>query len=473
MNSDRLAALMVKLSLWVVAVFVLSGPNAASAQESISWTHKPAYETPLKDTDSTAFSVPDSDNVQHVFYDQSHAILIIEGAYSRGGWARVSDSAKRNEGLLRESLEKRGFDVLAWHDLTGAQLRTTLTEVFSNFGYRQNTRLFFYYYGHGQVMGTDSDPVAPKAFLVPVDAPNPVTDEQEFYRIALPLTQIVEFAKEITVKHAFFALEACQAGSIIASLSGLPPPYPKGYLLGTKIQRPIRQFLTAGSIEEDVLADSPFAPLLVAAFEEGDSNKDGYVTGSEVVEYVTLHVPQNSQFQNPEHGSIPIGGGDMVFGPVSADIHTPLPAPTVVTKEEIVTRVWRSPELSVDCNRTNSARIQASVPLDPNYSEKVLSVTARYEGTAKIKDATGPTVEGPPSPTVVVKYGFNGLDKNIVGDCPGGRPRNDSRRIQGAATNATSARAAEGSENGSSIVPCCPVFFTFSICGSSQTTLRH
>jgi len=62
---------------------------------------------------------------------------------------------------------------------------------------KSNARLFFYYYGHGLVMGdNENDPTGPRTFIVPIDAPNPATQEQQFYRTALPITQIVEFAKE-------------------------------------------------------------------------------------------------------------------------------------------------------------------------------------------------------------------------------------------------------------------------------------
>jgi hypothetical protein len=403
-------------------LFALPGAlllNGAVAQD-VSWTVKPSYETKLKDTDSTAFSIPDEAGVGHVFYNESHAILIIEGAYTNG-WADVSDPAKANEKLLRERLEERGFHVLVWRNLAGSQLRTALTEAFSNYGYKPNARLFFYYYGHGLVMGeNENDPTGPRTFIVPIDAPNPSTQEQQFYQKALPITQIVEFAKESKVKHAFFAFEACRAGSVIASLAGPPRPYPKGYLLNPKIQEPIDQFLTAGSAEQDIAATNSFTPLLIEALDQGDINKDGYVTGSEVIMWVTQYLPQTTKFQNPENGHYPLSsGGDFVFGPVV--LNTPPPKlPTVTTREEVVNRQWRSPELQVDCNHTNSARLQAVISLDPNFSEAVQGVSARLENTSNIKDVTGPKVEGPIGPNVVVSYGFNGLDRNFLGNCPGG-----------------------------------------------------
>jgi pimeloyl-ACP methyl ester carboxylesterase len=98
----------------------------------------------------------------------------------------------------------------------------------------------------------------------------------------------------------------------------------------------------------------------------------------------------------------------------------PIAPPPVKTRDEIVTREWRASGLNVDCNRTNAGRLQASVALDPKFDEKVLSVSARFEGADNIKDQSGPTVEGAPGPTVAVSYGFNGLDRNFVGNCPGG-----------------------------------------------------
>jgi len=207
---------------------------------------------------------------------------------------------------------------------------------------------------------------------------------------------------------------------VIASLSGPPRPYPKGYLLNPKIQEPIDQFLTAGSADEDIAATNAFTPLLIDALEHGDINNDGYVTGSEVITWVTQYLPQTTKFQTPENGHYPYpSGGDFVFGPSTLNAPPP-PLPKVTTKDEVVNRQWRSPELQVDCNRTNSARLQAAIPLDPNFSEVVQSVSARLENTNNIKDVTGPKIEGPIGPSVVVSYGFNGLDRNFVGNCPGG-----------------------------------------------------
>jgi len=91
-----------------------------------------------------------------------------------------------------------------------------------------------------------------------------------------------------------------------------------------------------------------------------------------------------------------------------------------VRRVAVEQREWRSPQ-NVDCNRTNAnPRMVASVPLDPTKREVVEgTVTVRLDGPDKIKDAHIGLVSQSGN-TATINYGFNGLDRNFVGDCPGG-----------------------------------------------------
>ena len=91
-----------------------------------------------------------------------------------------------------------------------------------------------------------------------------------------------------------------------------------------------------------------------------------------------------------------------------------------VRRVAVEQREWRSPQ-NVDCNRTNAnPRMVASVPLDPTKREVVEgTVTVRLDGPDKIKDAHIGLVSQSGN-TATIDYGFNGLDRNFVGDCPGG-----------------------------------------------------
>jgi hypothetical protein len=91
-----------------------------------------------------------------------------------------------------------------------------------------------------------------------------------------------------------------------------------------------------------------------------------------------------------------------------------------VRRASVEQREWKSPQ-NVDCNRTNAnPSLVASVTLDPGKMELVDGpVGVKLDGPNNIKDAHIALVSQSGN-TATINYGFNGLDKNFVGDCPGG-----------------------------------------------------
>jgi hypothetical protein len=80
---------------------------------------------------------------------------------------------------------------------------------------------------------------------------------------------------------------------------------------------PVRQFITAGSADEMVPAQSVFTPAFIDALRYGlgDLYKDGYVTGEELGLYLKSKVPQHTD-QTPQYGKIKdykLARGDFVF----------------------------------------------------------------------------------------------------------------------------------------------------------------
>lgn len=339
----------------VFVVLVLGALSPIRPTHASTWSVKPAYET-ANGTKSSSFSIVDDRGTSRQLYDKSHAVLILEGNYLRaGGFSTVPSSALTSERLLRERLEERGFEVTIWRDLGSRQFKNVLDEVFSTWGHEANSRFFFYYFGHGQVIGTDSDDAGPRTYLVPVDAPNPVQDEAMFERFAIPITQIVAYAQQATFRHAFFAFEACKAGAVVtslASLDGPAAPRPKGYLLSRELLRISRQFLTAGNDVQVVPANNSFTAVLAGALSDklADVNGDGYVTGDELMLYVKTRLPNfaTSYPLTPETGKFPmVGGGDMVFGPLIPVAHAPTAVasltPVVATSNSRVPSAPRTP----------------------------------------------------------------------------------------------------------------------------------
>jgi MinD-like ATPase involved in chromosome partitioning or flagellar assembly len=81
-------------------------------------------------------------------------------------------------------------------------------------------------------------------------------------------------------------------------------------------------------------------------------------------------------------------------------------------------RTWTSYQ-QVDCNKTNSQTLEASIPLSPKQGERIISASASLENADNIQGVTGPTLGPVTGNQVSVTYGFNGKDVTL-GNCPGG-----------------------------------------------------
>jgi hypothetical protein len=293
-------------------LFLALAPLAVHGQE---WKVSPQYETPVR---IAPFLIKDAEGTDRQMYSESHAILIFQGKY-KGSWSPAEAGAKKSEALLVKTLEERGFHVMVWRDLQNAEFRQVLPDVFEKYGDAANARFFFYYYGHATTVGHPDDPAGEQLFLVPTDAASPV-DESQFKRTAVSARSLLALAEVMNVKHAFFAFEACKAGTLIGALDEPPRPNPLGYLLSDSLQFPVRQFLTAGNEFENIPADAAFSALLVGAMSDrrADVNQDNFVTGSEVIGYVSANLPTYKSYpQNPEYATLPPGRrGDLIFGPV-------------------------------------------------------------------------------------------------------------------------------------------------------------
>jgi hypothetical protein len=311
---------MVSRRLIVQFVILLACPFAGlhcsiRKAEAESWLAAPYYSTPDNAHVQEELVIKDANNEQRVFYNQSKAVLVIEANYDdTSAWTPVPGPAVRNAEKIRESLERRGFHVDIWKDLNSDLLRSELAQIFGRYGYLPNGRLFFYYFGHGYRLSSLDPELPDRTFLVPVDAPDPAKDRPGFLSKALNISQLAEFAREADTKHVFFALEACQAGALIALLGGPTPEDPKGYIFSKEIQHKARQVITAGSAGKDIPAEGVFTDTLLEGLTNAGGNSDGYVTGRELMEYVVQTVPKRAEGQHPESGTFQQYDGDFVFG---------------------------------------------------------------------------------------------------------------------------------------------------------------
>ena len=224
---------------------------------------------------------------------------------------------------LQQALKRQGFKVTRVMNPDSRKLKRSFEDFIDEHGYDRENRLLFYFSGHGYTRKVGG---RQKGYLVPADAPNPLKDERGFLRRSLDMGQIQTWARQIEAKHALFLFDSCFSGTIFKS-KALPVPRH----ITDKTARPVRQFITAGSAGEEVPARSVFLPSFIRAIEgEGDINGDGYVTGTELGQFLHEKVLGYDTGQTPQYGKIrdpALDEGDFVFplAAVSAPVAAKLP----------------------------------------------------------------------------------------------------------------------------------------------------
>ena len=206
-------------------------------------------------------------------------------------------------------LRIHGFQIEKLEDPTAEKLEKGLRNFLSKYGMDYESRILIYFAGHGH---TEKSPWGAKmGYIVPTDAPNPQRDNSGFLRRAMGMEVVQTLVKTIYAKHVLLLFDSCFSGTIFG---GRACPVNIDY----KTKEPVRQFITSGSADEQVSDKSVFREMFVAALSgEGDVDKDGYVTGSELGEYLQKKVIYYSrEAQHPQYGKIrdpQLDKGDFVF----------------------------------------------------------------------------------------------------------------------------------------------------------------
>jgi hypothetical protein len=261
----------------------------------------------IGDTRGLKIRVKDPQGQSIELYSESHALLIGASDYQDPQWPDI-ESIPGELKQVEEILKAQGFSVQTYIDPTKRQLKGHFADFIDQYGYDENNRLLFFFAGHGYTRKDGN-----KGYLVPVDAPSPLDDEKGFQRKALPMSQILAWARETEAKHSLFLFDSCFSGTIFKSRA--LPEHPPA--ISTAVSRPVRQFITAGSAGETVPAKSTFTPAFVEALQygKGDLNQDGYVSGTELGLYLQQEVPLYVN-QTPQFGKITdyeLSRGDFVF----------------------------------------------------------------------------------------------------------------------------------------------------------------
>lgn len=249
------------------------------------------------------------DNNLVLLYQQSHALLIGISDYS-SDWPDLP-GVKTDIYAVRSALEQHNFKVEIVENPTKQELDNAISNFIARNGQARENRLLFYFGGHGHTINTSYG--GKLGYFVPADAPNPNYNEASFQSKAIEMAQIEIYAKRIQSKHALFIFDACFSGSLFATTRAIPE------IISYKTTQPIRQFITSGTENEQVPDKSIFREQFVSALtsDMADGNKDGYLTGSELGEFLQSTVTNYSyNYQHPQFGKIRnpmLDKGDFVF----------------------------------------------------------------------------------------------------------------------------------------------------------------
>jgi hypothetical protein len=252
--------------------------------------------------------VETSDGKPLPLYRASYALVIGVSAYTNG-WP-ILPAADDDAREVKAALEQHGFVVTLVENPTAARLDSEIKSFFARRGLDKENRLLFYFAGHGhtQRMSYGGD----LGYIVPSDAPLPDKNPGDFLQKAISMESFSSFARNTNAKHVLFIFDSCFSGSIFALARAVPE------VISYKTSQAVRQFISAGSANETVPDASIFKQQFLAALQgEGDTNKDGYVTGVELGEFLLDRVVTYSrEAQHPQHGKIrdpKLDKGDFVF----------------------------------------------------------------------------------------------------------------------------------------------------------------
>jgi class 3 adenylate cyclase len=242
-------------------------------------------------------------------YRESHA-LVVGISSSMGGWPSLP-GVKADVQAVTQALEQQDFHVVVVMDPDVAALEQAYRDFIGTYGLVPDNRLLFYYAGSAYTVKPtyarkqEEDWIG---YLVARDTPRPSIDPDGFHRRALSMERFASLAREIQARHALFVFDSCFSGAIAFALgrSHRNPPAPLE--ITPHITEPVRQFISAGTADQEVPDVSIFRRLFVEVLEgesEADQNGDGVVTGSELGQFLSEKVTIASRgTQTPQYGKM-------------------------------------------------------------------------------------------------------------------------------------------------------------------------
>ncbi len=338
---------------------------------------------------------------QSQLYQNRHALLIGVSDY-QNGWPDLP-GVRKDMALVQEALEQNGFEVTHINDPSSEDLKKIFDLFVSLYGRDPENRLLIYFAGHGhsqlQTYGTTM------GYLVPTDAPDPQQDLNGFLDKALDLQMIDVYSKRIQSKHALFLFDSCFSGELFALSRAVPQE------IASNTTKPVRQYITSGSDNQTVPDQSVFrAQFINGIGGDADTNSDGYVTGSELGQFLFSSVTKYTKnYQTPQYGKIRdrnLDQGDFVFA-----VQSDFVSQTQLKLEEQVKEAKKKIKPV-----NNELREIVSFLLDGQRT-RAGALLSKYTEEPKVKELTGFFIRQPPPVQYELGQVYRkalGVDENLA-----------------------------------------------------------
>jgi TRAP-type transport system periplasmic protein len=265
---------------------------------------------------------------QLYLYKDYHALVLGVGNYD--DWPDLP-GAVRDAQEIAEKLKDYGFKVRLVLNPTSSQLESEFNNLAFKIGRKKDRAILIYFAGHGQTEELANQKKL--GYIVPKDCPRIDVDPAGFVVKAMSMKTIEQYALRIRSKHVLMLFDSCFSGSVFSSVRSAPTA------ILEKVNKPVRQFITAGNEEEQVPDQSVFKTCFIdGIYGEADLNKDGYVTGSELGMYLDTNVINySSGSQHPQYGKIRdprLDKGDFVFVRVMRKGEPAIPLSSIQAERE-------------------------------------------------------------------------------------------------------------------------------------------
>lgn len=253
-------------------------------------------------------NVQDRQGNIYKLYSGCYALVIGISDYI-AGWPKLPN-AVRDAQAVGDLFSSLGFEVTRLMNPDESQLTQGLKNFIFGAGQDPNNCVVVFFAGHGHTekMSYGAD----MGYIVPKDSPLPERDKTGFMQKAVDMQTIDVYARRIQAKHALFLFDCCFSGAIFDMVRAVPAA------ISNKTANPVRQFITAGGADESVPDRSIFKEQLIEGLKgEADLNDDGYITGTELGEFLQEKIVNYSKDgQHPQYGKIrdpKLDKGDFVF----------------------------------------------------------------------------------------------------------------------------------------------------------------